>query len=64
MKVIIFDIYGCLIQVTDLDQAIEQVNGYVVSLKKEATVLHDQVDLDCIAYWDDIHLKLIQIASL
>lgn len=59
MKLIINDIYGCLIEVADLDQAIEQVNGYIVFLKTDPK---DGADVDCIAYWDDIQQKLTHIS--
>lgn len=64
MTLIINDMYDNLIQVTDLDQAIEQVKGYRVFLENDVTDPQKEVDLDCIAYWDDIYKKLTQIASL
>ncbi|MBB5645757.1 hypothetical protein [Pedobacter cryoconitis] len=64
MTLIINDMYDNLIQVTDLDQAIEQVKGYRMFLENDVTDPQKEVDLDCIAYWDDIYKKLTQIATL
>lgn len=64
MTLIINDIYDNLIQITDLDQAIEQVKGYRMFLENDVTDPKKEVDLDCIDYWDDIYKKLTQIATL
>ncbi|ALL06325.1 hypothetical protein AQ505_12940 [Pedobacter sp. PACM 27299] len=64
MTLIINDMYDNLIQITDLDQAIEQVKGYRIFLENDVNDPQKEVDLDCIAYWDDIYKKLTQIATL
>lgn len=55
--------YDNLIQISNLDQAIEQVKGYIIFLRNGEDSERG-IDLDCIGYWEDIYNKLTQIASL
>lgn len=63
MILVINDMYDNLIQISDLDQATEQVKGYIIFLKNGADS-EKGIDLDGISYWEDIYNKLTQIASL
>lgn len=60
-KLIILDLYGKAITVTDLDRAVEQAEMFMCMEHENATVEQQAADRERKQYWSDIYEKLLQL---